>query len=150
LTLLDVICSTVAENTCVTKPDLQLLTTDGIILPTLAPGQFYEILLIARAADFSCITTNSAIVDPPIDTPDPNLDNNTAEDTDEVIAPPQANLEVTKTDGVILVAANSVTTYTVRVTNIGPDPVTGASLVDGAKIITELRLPALKITLPLC
>jgi uncharacterized repeat protein (TIGR01451 family) len=134
LTLLDVVCSTVALNTCVTKPDLGLMMTDGITLPTLASGQFYEVKLIALAADFSCITTNSAIVTPPVDMPDPDPTNNTAEDTDEVIPPPQANLEVTKTDGVTLVDANSVTTYTIRVTNIGPDPVTGAILVDSAGV----------------
>ncbi len=134
LTLLDVVCSTVAGNKCVTKPDLALMMTDGIILPTLAPGQFYEVKLIARAADFSCITTNSAIVTPPENIPDPDLSNNTAEDTNEVIPPPQANLAVTKTDGVTFVNANSVTTYTIRVTNIGPDPVTGATLIDSAGI----------------
>ena len=134
LTLLDAVCSTVALNTCVTKPDLALMMTDGITLPTLAPGQFYEIKLIARAADFSCITTNSAIVTPPENIPDPDLSNNTAEDTNEVIPPPQANLAVTKDDGVIFVAPNSVTTYAIRVTNIGPDPVTGAKLIDSAGI----------------
>ena len=134
LTLLDAVCSTAALNTCVTKPDLALMMTDGITLPTLAPGQFYEIKLFARAADFSCITTNSAIVTPPDTMPDPDLSNNTAEDTNEVIPPPQANLAVTKTDGVTFVETNSVTTYTVRVTNIGPDPVTGATLIDSAGI----------------
>lgn len=43
---------------------------------------------------------------------------------------PQADLAVTKTDGVTAVNPNGSTTYTIRVTNNGPDSVTGATLVD--------------------
>ena len=43
-----------------------------------------------------------------------------------------ADLAVTKTDGVTSVTAGGTTTYTIRVTNGGPDPVTGAILADPA------------------
>ena len=46
------------------------------------------------------------------------------------VLPPSADLAVTKTDGTTAVDAGAVTTYTVRVTNNGPDGVTGAVLAD--------------------
>lgn len=43
---------------------------------------------------------------------------------------PPADLKITKTDGVTEVQSGSDTTYIIRVTNLGPNPVTGAILKD--------------------
>ena len=42
------------------------------------------------------------------------------------------DLRVTKTDGVTSVARNTATTYTITVTNLGPDPAMGVRIVDAA------------------
>jgi hypothetical protein len=115
-----VVCSTATLNQCVTDPLLADLTGTGIILPTLAPGQFYEILLTVNVTATSGTVTNTSTVTPPTSTIDPNLDNNVAIDTDTVVGELVADLEVTKTDGVDILQTNEITTYTVQVTNNGP------------------------------
>ena len=137
LTPTGVVCSTVTGNQCLTAPVLaDLLSTTGITLPNLAPGQFYEIALTATVTATSGSVTNTTTVTPPSDIIDPDLSNNTASDTDLIPPPatPTADLAVTKTDGVLVVTPNSSTIYTVRVTNLGPDPVNGATFVDTAGV----------------
>ena len=77
--------------------------------------------------------TNTATVTAPAGTTDPTPGNNSATDTDTVVAAPAtANLAITKTDGVASVNAGGSTTYTITVTNNGPSEVTGATVVDTA------------------
>src|SRR5205085_1508126 len=59
---------------------------------------------------------------------DPNLANNTATDSDQILV--SADLAITKTDGVTSVTAGQPTTYTIVVTNNGPSPITGAAVAD--------------------
>ena len=59
---------------------------------------------------------------------DTNPGNNSATDTDTLT--PQADLAITKTDGVASVSAPGTTTYTIVVTNNGPSNVTGATVSD--------------------
>ena len=54
--------------------------------------------------------------------------NNSATDTDTLT--PQADLSITKTDGVTTVVPGTQDTYTIVVTNNGPSDVTGATVVD--------------------
>ena len=132
LTPLSVACSTAPGNQCLTAPLLvELLSTNGTTLPTLSSGQFYEILVTARLANFPCAATNTAIVTLP-GLVNSNPANNTATDTDLVTVPgpPSSEMAVTKTDGVTSVLPNSTTTYTIRVTNNGPDALEFARLVD--------------------
>ena len=64
---------------------------------------------------------------------DTNTANNSATDTDSVTAAPiTADLAVTKSDGVTELLPGRVTTYTIAVTNHGPNAVTGATLTDTA------------------
>jgi uncharacterized repeat protein (TIGR01451 family) len=72
--------------------------------------------------------TNTATVEPPAGVVDPNLTNNTATHTD--LLTPEADLQITKTDGKTSVVAGRSDTYTVVVTNAGPSAVSGASIVD--------------------
>ena len=78
--------------------------------------------------------TNTATVSVPPGTIDPTPANNSAVDTDSVTAAaiPTADLSVTKTNGVTLVSAGTTTTYTVVVSNAGPDAANGAIVTDPA------------------
>jgi uncharacterized repeat protein (TIGR01451 family) len=71
---------------------------------------------------------NTATVTPPAGVTDPNPGNNSATDSDALT--PQANLAITKTDGVTSVVPGTPNTYTIVVSNNGPSAVTGASLSD--------------------
>lgn len=72
--------------------------------------------------------TNTATVSPPGGVIDPVPSNNSATDSD--LLTPQADLQITKTDGKTSVLAGSSDTYTIVVTNVGPSAVSGASIVD--------------------
>lgn len=60
--------------------------------------------------------------------PDPNTNNNTATDTDTLT--PQANLSVTKTDGLTTAVAGQATSYTIVVSNPGPSDAPGTTVAD--------------------
>ena len=72
--------------------------------------------------------TNTATIVVPGTVIDTNLANNTASDTDTLT--PQADLAITKTDGVVSVVAGASTVYTIVVSNNGPSNVIGASVTD--------------------
>ncbi|HLX64913.1 MAG TPA: PKD domain-containing protein [Planctomycetota bacterium] len=61
-------------------------------------------------------------------TPDGNAANNSSTDTDT--PNPQADLQITKTDGVVSAVPGTPVTYTIVVTNAGPSDVIGASVAD--------------------
>lgn len=71
---------------------------------------------------------NSAEIVPPAEVPDQDLSNNNADARTLVIA--IADLVITKSDGVSQVTSGGLTTYVITVSNIGPCPVTGASVRD--------------------
>ncbi|MGZ5318966.1 MAG: DUF11 domain-containing protein, partial [Actinomycetota bacterium] len=59
---------------------------------------------------------------------DPNPGNNSATDTDTILG--QANLGITKTDGVTSVVTGDSVTYTIVASNAGPSAVTNAPVTD--------------------
>lgn len=59
---------------------------------------------------------------------DPTPGNNSATDTDTLT--PQADLAITKTDGVATVSAGGSTTYTITASNTGPSNAPGATVTD--------------------
>lgn len=81
---------------------------------------------VASAA--SGTLSNTANVMVPVGVLDPNLANNSANDTDVIYT--RANLRITKTDNVTVVATGNVLTYTIVVINGGPQAVTGATVTD--------------------
>jgi uncharacterized repeat protein (TIGR01451 family) len=106
-------------------------TGTGNILTTvtLLPGgtaTFTAVAQISPAAIGSL--TNTASVSPPAGVTDPDLANNTATDTDTL--PGSADLAITKTDGVTTVLPGAVDTYTITVSNNGPDTVSSVTLFD--------------------
>jgi hypothetical protein len=80
---------------------------------------------------------NTATVTAPAGTTDPTAGNNTATDTDT--ANPQADLQITKTDGSGTYTAGSPITYTIVVSNAGPSSVTGATVA--AECVQHRRTP---------
>lgn len=60
--------------------------------------------------------------------PDPAPGNNSATDTDTLDA--QADLSITKTDGVTTVSPGQTSTYTIVASNAGPSSATGATVAD--------------------
>jgi uncharacterized repeat protein (TIGR01451 family) len=71
---------------------------------------------------------NTAVVTPPLGITDPITNNNTSTDDDPLV--PQADLQVTKSNGVNGLTPGTVVTYTIVVTNAGPSAVTGATVTD--------------------
>jgi uncharacterized repeat protein (TIGR01451 family) len=74
--------------------------------------------------------TNTATVTAPAGVTDPTPGNNSATDTTTITSTPQANLGITKTDGLTSVAPGGTVPYTIVVSNAGPSNVTGASVAD--------------------
>jgi uncharacterized repeat protein (TIGR01451 family) len=72
--------------------------------------------------------SNTATVSPPGGVTDPTPGNNTATDTDTLT--PQANLGITKTDGVTTAVPGGSLTYTVTASNAGPSNASGATVAD--------------------
>ena len=71
---------------------------------------------------------NTATVSVPTGVFDPTPGNNSATDTDTLTA--QADLSITKTDGVASVVPGTATTYSIVVSNSGPSNVIGANVSD--------------------
>jgi uncharacterized repeat protein (TIGR01451 family) len=96
---------------------------------SLGTGQSVSITLTGTIDPTATGTlTNIATVRPPAGVTDPNGANNSSSDTDTLT--PQADLAITKTDGVTSVVPGASTTYTIVVSNTGPSAVTGASVLD--------------------
>lgn len=73
--------------------------------------------------------TQSAHVEPPADVTDPESANNSANDTDTILAP-SADLSLSKTDGVTSALPGGEVTYTLEVHNGGPSDIAGATVTD--------------------
>jgi len=99
--------------------------TDSVDLP-VGKDVTYTILSTISGGAIGNMDTTGTVTNPG-PTPDPNLANNSATDTD---APPSADLSITKTDGISVWTPGGSTTYTVVVTNNGPLNVTGATFND--------------------
>jgi uncharacterized repeat protein (TIGR01451 family) len=72
--------------------------------------------------------SNTATVTAPGGVTDPTPGNNSATDTDTLT--PQADLVVTKTDGVTTATPGGSVTYTITASNAGPSTATGSSVTD--------------------
>lgn len=72
--------------------------------------------------------SNTATVSVPGGVTDPNPANNSATDTDTLT--PQADLAITKTDGVAVAFAGGSVVYTITASNAGPSNASGATVAD--------------------
>ena len=95
----------------------------------LSGGSATYTAIAAVAADATGTVANTATVAAPAGTTDPDTNNNSATDTDDIYVP-TPDLSITKTDGVTSVIAGGPVTYDVIVTNPGPSAVTAAPVTD--------------------
>jgi uncharacterized repeat protein (TIGR01451 family) len=117
----------VAESgaSCTAIPASGGTITDSVTIPVGKKVTYTISASISGVAVGNLVTT--ATVTNPGATPDPNIANNSATDTD---APPSADLSITITDGVSTWTPGGSTTYMVVVMNSGPLGVTGAVFTD--------------------
>jgi uncharacterized repeat protein (TIGR01451 family) len=99
---------------------------DAVNLPVGASVTYTASATINPAATGTL--SNTATVSAPLGATDPTPGNNAATDTDTLGT--LADLSVTKTDGQSFYHPGQSLTYTIVVTNAGPNPVTGATVVD--------------------
>jgi uncharacterized repeat protein (TIGR01451 family) len=132
LTKAAIVCSP-TPGACVTPPTVAELEGPAFALPALANGGFYEIVVTANVtASAGGSVTNIVTATAPAGVIDSSSSNNTASDTDPVVAVPAAvaELAVTKTNGTAQVTAGQASSYTVVITNNGPDPAPNVTLTD--------------------
>ncbi|HZZ30144.1 MAG TPA: Calx-beta domain-containing protein [Pirellulales bacterium] len=97
---------------------------------TMPPGSTITYLLTGTLSPTAIGTiANTATITGSAGVTELNPANNTATDTDTVAATPQADLQITMTDGQTTVSPGAAVTYTIVVTNAGPNTVTGANIV---------------------
>ncbi len=96
----------------------------------LAGDHFTYVATGVVAADASGTLLNSATVTAPEGVDDPNFNNNTAIDFDTVVTDTLADLSISKTDGVTQATPGGEVTYTLVVSNDGPNAVLGALVED--------------------
>lgn len=97
----------------------------AVNLPNGARARFLINVHISPTATGNLI--NTATVEPPSGTIDPNPANNLATDID---SPVTADLSITKTDGTTTYTPGGTTTYTIVAANNGPDEVLEKSVTD--------------------
>ena len=96
---------------------------------SLAAGQSVTLTVSGTvSASATGPLVNTATVAPPVGVTDPNPTNDVSTDTDT--ADPQADLSITKTDGVTTVIPGNNVTYTIVARNAGPSAVSGATVSD--------------------
>jgi uncharacterized repeat protein (TIGR01451 family) len=103
--------------------------SDTVNLPAGGSVTYTASCTVSAAVCGSASLANTATVTPPVGVTDPTPADNSATDTDTVTT--QADLMITKDDGVATVAPGGSITYTITASNpTGPCPVTGATVTD--------------------
>jgi uncharacterized repeat protein (TIGR01451 family) len=99
---------------------------------SLAAGQSVTLTVTGTVSGTAVVggsIVNTATVAPLGGLTDSNSNNDSATDTDSIVAP-TANITVTKDDGVTQTSQDGNLSYTIRVTNNGPDTVTSIKVED--------------------
>jgi uncharacterized repeat protein (TIGR01451 family) len=96
---------------------------DTVNLPAGASTTYTASCAISAAATGTLSNTATVTI-----AGDPNAANNSATDTDTLT--PQANLGITKTDGVTTATAGGSVTYTITASNAGPSNAPGSTVAD--------------------
>jgi uncharacterized repeat protein (TIGR01451 family) len=100
--------------------------SDSVNLPSGGSVTYTASCTIAGTATGSL--SNTATVTEPAGVSDPTPGNNSATDTDTLA--PDADLSITKTDGVTTATSGGSTTYTITASNSGPSTATAATVAD--------------------
>ena len=114
-------CSGASGGTCTASGSGNI--NDTVALPNGASATYTASCAVSPAATGSL--SNTAIVSL---AGDPNSANDTATDTDTLT--PQADLAITKTDGVASATPGGSVTYTIVASNAGPSSATGSTVAD--------------------
>jgi uncharacterized repeat protein (TIGR01451 family) len=120
-----VTCVPAAGASCTAGPVSPTNINDSVDIPAGSGVTYTVVANISGSAVGNLV--NTATITNPVAVPDPNLANNSVTNT---IAPPSADLAITKTDGITLWTPGGTTTYTVVVQNNGPLNVIGATFQD--------------------
>lgn len=102
----------------------------GASVDLLAGGSATFTLVATISTSATGTPVNTATVTAPVGVTETNPGNNSATDTDTLT--PQADLAISKTDGVASIDAGAGTVYTIVASNNGPGAVTGATVTDTA------------------
>ena len=100
--------------------------TDTVNMPAGSTITYTVVANIASSATGNLV--NTVTVAPPTGVVETDPTDNQATDTDS--SDPQANLSITKDDGVTVVAPGSIILYTITVSNAGPSDALGAQVSD--------------------
>ncbi len=117
-------CKASGEASCTAAGSGDL--AESVDLPSGTSVTFTAVGTVAAGAVGELINTATAAVTGGVADPDP--DNNSATDTDEIFV--EADLAITKTDGQEATGPDQEVTYTITVTNHGPQQVTDAAVSD--------------------
>lgn len=117
-------CVGAGGGTCTAGPVAGNINDNTVNLPAGGSVTYTATCNIASSATGSL--SNTATVSSAITDPDPA--NNSATDTDTLT--PQADLAITKTDGLTSASPGQATTYTIVATNAGPSDAPGAIVAD--------------------
>ncbi len=115
-------CTGAGGGTC-TASGAGNINDTTVNLPAGASVTYTATCAIAASATGSLSNTATATF-----ASDPNAANNSATDTDTLA--PQANLGITKTDGVTTATPGGSVTYTITASNAGPSNAPGATVAD--------------------
>jgi uncharacterized repeat protein (TIGR01451 family) len=118
------ICGGAGGGTC--TPSGSININDTVNLPA---GGSVTYTASCTVSSFATGTlSNTATVSAPAGITDPTPGNNSSTDTDTLT--PQADLGITKTDGVTIAAPGGSVTYTITASNAGPSAAPGATVAD--------------------
>ena len=119
-------CVAAGGASCAAGP-VQGDLVDTVALPVGGSATYSADCTIDVAA--AGVLSNTASINPPAGTLDPQGGNNTATDNDTALEV-EADLTISKSDGVTSAVPGESITYTIEVGNNGPNPIFGARVVD--------------------
>jgi uncharacterized repeat protein (TIGR01451 family) len=108
------------------------INVSDIDLPTGAGNYLTYTINATVSGTASGDITNTATIAAPTGTFDTNMTNNSASDTDTLTPP--VNLGVTKDDGVTMYIPSDTLTYTIVISNAGPNDAVDATFVDSRPV----------------
>ena len=135
-------CSATAGSSCPPALTISVLETTGLNIPLVLPNGTVTFRITTTIAAGAGSTVTNAVSISGVDYTDSNPSNNSAQDSDLVVG--SANLAITKTNAVTGLNAGGTTSYTITVSNTGPDTVSNALFRDAA--VSGLQCTAVTCT----
>ena len=127
LTVTSVTCTLANGGAVCPATSVAAMQGAGITIATFPSGGSLTFTVVGTSGASGSIV-NTATIAAPAGTTDTNTANNSATDTDTIN--PQADLSITKTDGVTTATPGNTVTYTITASNAGPSDAIGATVID--------------------